>query len=211
MNPRTPAFITLILAAAATVGQAAPADDHQRGVTAYARGDVVGAMSALRGAARAGHAPSQVLLAHILDQADFAEEAASLYRQAAEQGDADGLLGLGRASLTGRGIAKDEKAALQHFSKAAELGHAAAIEVVAEAVVRGQMGLGQARPDEAVAAVRRAADRGHLVSIDALAQAHRSGRWGLAVDAGQAAEWQARAARLRAERAAVKPPAVKGS
>lgn len=211
MNVPLRALAALGLAVAAAIGRAAPADDHQRGVTAYSRGDVVGAMSALRSAAKAGHAPSQVLLAHILDQADFAEEAAALYRQAAEQGDADGLLGLGRAQLTGRGVAKDEKAALQHFSKAAALGNAAAIEIVAEAHVRGQMGLAQAEPAQALAAVRQAAERGHLVSIDALAQAHRTGRWGLQADAAQAAEWQARAARLRAERAAVKPAAGKGS
>lgn len=210
MNACTPALAALTLALA-TLAQAAPADDHQRGVTAYSRGDVVGAMSALRSAAKAGHAPSQVLLAHILDQADFAEEAAALYRQAADQGDADGLLGLGRAQLVGRGIAKDEKAALQHFSKAAALGNGSAIEVVAEAHVRGQMGLAQADPAEALAALRRAAERGHLVSIDALAQAHRTGRWGLQADTAQAAAWQERAKRLRAERAAVKPAPAKGS
>ena len=190
---------------------AAPADDHQRGVLAYNRGDVSGAMSALRGPAKAGYAPSQVLLAFILDRADFTEEAFALYRDAALQDDTEGHLGVGNAYLTGRGVAKDEKRAWQHFSKAADLGHPAAIEIVAEAHVKGQLGQGGAPPDQALAAVRRAADRGHLASIDALAQAYRNGRWGLAVDPQQAASWQGRSTQLRAQRAAVKPAAPKAS
>jgi TPR repeat protein len=187
---------------------AAAADDHARGLTAYQRGDVVGAMSALRPAARAGHAPSQALLAYILDRADFSDEALALYRDAAAQDDPEGHFGLANALLIGRGIAKDEKLALQHFSKAADLGHASAIEVVAEAHVRSQYGLATAAPEAALAAVRRAADRGHLVSMEALAQAHRSGRWGLAVDPQQAAAWQTRTVQLKAQRAAARPSAT---
>lgn len=203
----------VLLAGSLWVGAAgaAPADDHQRGQTAYNRGDVAGAMSALRGPAKAGYAPSQVLLAFILDRADFAEEAFGLYRDAAAQDDPEGHLGVANAYLTGRGVAKDEKRALQHFSKAADLGHPSAIEIVAEAHVKGQLGLAAAPPEQAVAALRRAADRGHLISIDALAQAYRNGRWGLPVDPQQAASWQGRSAQLRAQRAAVKPAAPKAS
>lgn len=190
---------------------AAAAEAHQRGLTALHRGDVVGAMAALRPPARAGHAPSQVLLAFILDRADFAEEAAALYREAAAQDDADGHLGLAQAHLTGRGIAKDEKLALQHFSKAAARGQATAIEVLADAYIRGRFGLDDADPAAALAAVRRAAEGGHLVSMEALAQAHRSGRWQLPVDAQQAAAWQNRAAQLRAQRAALRPDAARKS
>jgi TPR repeat protein len=119
----------------------APAEDHQRGVQAYRRGDVVGAIAALRPPAQAGHAPSQTLLAFILDRADFADEAARLYQAAAAQDDPEGHAGLANAYLTGRGIAKDEKRAWQHFSKAAELGHLSSIEVVANAHAKGQFGL----------------------------------------------------------------------
>jgi TPR repeat protein len=100
---------------------AAPADDHQRGVQAYQRGDVVAAMAALRAAAKAGYAPAQSLLAFILEQADFTNEAARLYREAAAQGDVDAHTGLANLYLSGRGVAKDEKQAQWHFSKAAEL------------------------------------------------------------------------------------------
>lgn len=134
-------FLALGLAFAACDAWGAPADDHQRGVQAYRRGDVVGAIAALRPPAQAGHAPAQTLLAFILDRADFSDEAARLYQAAAAQDDPEGHAGLANAYLTGRGIAKDEKRAWQHFSKAAELGHAASIEVVATAHAKGQFGL----------------------------------------------------------------------
>lgn len=193
----------LLLAAAAS---AAPADDFKRGELAYAQGDVVGAMAALRPAAKAGHAPSQVLLAFILDRADFPEEAFGLYRDAAAQDDAEGHAGLAAAYLSGRGVAKDEKRALQHFSKAADLGHAKSIQLLAEAYGRGSLGLADAPPAEALAAVRRAADKEHLPAMDLMAEAHASGRWGLTPDAAQAAQWKARAAEVRKARA--RPPAA---
>ncbi|HET9978626.1 MAG TPA: hypothetical protein VFQ20_14400 [Burkholderiaceae bacterium] len=115
---------------------AAPADDHQRGMAAYQRGDVVAAMAALRAAAKAGHAPSQAMLGFILDKADFVDEALALYRAAAAQNDADGHAGLGNAYLAGRGIAKDEKQAMRHFSKAADLGHVASQAIVARVAAR---------------------------------------------------------------------------
>lgn len=189
---------------------AAPADDHQRGNRAYLGGDVVEAMRALRVAAQAGYAPSQALLAYILDQSDFADEAASLYRQAAEQGNADGHAGLANLYLMGRGVAKDEKAALQHFSKAADLGHAGAIDAVASAWLKGQWGLDPTvEPEAALAAVRRAAEQRHLPSTDALAQVYARGQWGQRADPAEAARWQALAAQWRRQRATTPAKAVR--
>ena len=200
-------MIGALLACACAVG-AAPVDDYQRGLQAYQRGDVVAAMAALRGAAQAGHAPAQSLLAFILDRADFVEDAARLYRDAAAQDDVEGHAGLANLYLTGRGVAKDEKLALQHFSKAADLGHAASIESLANAYLKRQWGLDPDGRDGAgaVAAWRRAAERGHALSADALARAYQSGGSGLVADPAQAATWQARAAALRKQQAA---PAVK--
>ncbi len=195
--------MTWLVLAAAWPAQATPPQDHQRGLLAYQRGDVSGALQALRAPASAGHAPSQSLLAYILDRADFAAEAAQLWRDAAAQGDAEAHAGLANLHLTGRGVAKDEKLALQHFSEAAARGHAAAVEVVATAWLTGQMGAqAEQQPERASAAVLRAAQQGHLASADALAQAYRSGRWGLAADEAQARAWQQRAAAWRLERAA---------
>jgi TPR repeat protein len=135
------------LALAAAV--AAPEDDHRRGLQAYNTGDVATAMSVLRAPANAGHAPSQSLLAFILDRGDFVEEAARLYTLAAAQGDAEAQAALGNFYLTGRGVAKDEKQALSYFSKAAEQGHVLSMQVLAKAYRDGSFGL---QPDAVQAA-----------------------------------------------------------
>jgi TPR repeat protein len=129
------------VAGAAGVAGAAPVDDHQRGLAAWQRGDVVAAMRDLRTAADAGHVPSQTLLAFILDRAGLVDESVRLYRAAAERGDAEGHAGLAAALLGGRGIAKDEKQAWLHFSKAAEGDHLPSIDLLAQAYRSGQPGL----------------------------------------------------------------------
>ena len=181
---------------------AAPDDDFRRGELAFKRGDVATAMTILRAPADAGHGASQSLLAFILLNADFAEQAARLYQSAADQGDVDGHAGLANLLMTGRGIAKDEKKALVHFSKAADLGHVSSILALADAHLNGQLGLNQEPKDNAaaVAALRRAAEHGHLPSVQALADAYRVGGLGLAADAPQAAQWQAQVEQLRKQR-----------
>jgi TPR repeat protein len=193
----------LLLGWVALSAQAAPADDFQRGQLAFHRGDVVGAMSALRPAAQAGHGPSQALLAFILDRADFPDDALALYRDAAAQGEVEGHAGLANAYLTGRGVAKDEKQAAVHFSKAADGGHARAIEAMADAWLKGQWGLDAAADGPAArAALLRAAERGQLPSAEALAVAFAQGRYGLTADNAEAGRWQARVADLRKQRSA---------
>jgi TPR repeat protein len=197
------------LLVALAVARAAPADDHQRGLQAFHRGDVAAAMAALRPAAAAGHPPSQALLAYIFDRADFVEEAARLYRQAADGGDADGAAGLAGLYVSGRGVAKDEKLALQHFSKAAALGHEAAAEAVAQAYLKRQLGAdASVDPEGARQALLRAAGQGHLASAEALAEAYRRGSYGLVADEAQAQQWQAKATAWRQQRASAptRPP-----
>lgn len=183
-----------VLLLLATLAWGAPADEHQRGLGAYHRGDVVTAIAALRPAARAGHAPSQALLAFLLERADVVDEAAALYAAAAAQDDAEGLVGLAQLRLEGRGVAKDEKQALLHFSKAAALGHAGATEQVALAWLDSRWGADPAaEPARAAAALRRAAALGHARSIEALARAAAGPLVG-EVDAAEAARWQQRLA-----------------
>jgi TPR repeat protein len=191
----------LVCLLGASLAFAAPADDFQRGRLAYQRGDVVGAMSTLRPAATAGYAPAQSLLAYILDRADLGDEALVLYRAAAAQDDAEGHTGLADRYLTGRGVAKDEKLALLHFSKAAAQGHALSIEVIADSWLKGRFGLDAASdPSAARSAVLLAAERQHLPSVDGIAAGYRSGRFGLPVDEAEAARWQTRAALWRKQR-----------
>lgn len=180
---------------------AAPADEHQLAVAAYNRGDLFAAMKALQSPAKAGYAPSQLLLGFILDSADLVEESVSLYRRAAEQDHPEGHARMANAYLVGRGVAKDEKAAWAHFSKAADGGHGLSIDLLSEAYLRDAPALQPADPALALAAVRRAAERGHVPSLEGLADAHARGRWGLVADAGQAAQWKARAAAQRERQA----------
>ncbi|MGD9832661.1 MAG: tetratricopeptide repeat protein [Piscinibacter sp.] len=134
-------MLAVLLQCSVAAAIAAPEDDHRRGLEAYHRGDVATAMAVLRAPAMAGHAPSQSLLAFMLDRGDFVEDAAALYRQAAAQDDTDALYALANFHLTGRGVAKDEKQALALFSKAAELGHVPSMQVLVDAHTRGLMGL----------------------------------------------------------------------
>lgn len=205
------AAVAMLWLGLSAAGYAAPQDDYRSGLQSYQRGDVVAAMAVLRQGAAAGHAPSQALLAFIMDRADFVDEAARLYRSAADQADAEGLAGLANLQMTGRGVAKDEKQALQAFSKAAQQGHALAIRVVADAHLSGRFaGIELARDDAAAsAAIRRAAEQDYLPAVDALAQAHGSGAFGIAVDAVQATRWRERAAELRRRSGAAPVKAAK--
>lgn len=147
-------MLAALLAPLALPGaSAAPEDEHRRGLEAYHRGDVAAAMTILRAPARAGHAPSQSLLAFMLDRGDFVDEAAQLYAQAAAQDDTEALYALANFHLTGRGVAKDEKRAVALFSKAADLGHVPSMQVLADAYAKGTMGLA---PDAAQSAHWRA-------------------------------------------------------
>jgi TPR repeat protein len=208
MNPRTFAGGCLLWWCAAVA--AAPADDYLRGQQALQRGDVTAAMNALRSAADAGDARSMAVLGSIYEGADFTDEAARLYGKAAALGDMDGHAGLANMYLSGRGIAKDEKLALQHFSKAADLGHAHSVEVVAAAWVNGRMGLdARAHPEEARAAIQRAAEHKHLPSVDALVAGYRQGLYGLPVDPQQMAVWQSRGAEWRKQRSTAQAKTTK--
>lgn len=142
-------WVGVLQCVALATAWAAPEDDHRRGLQAYNTGDVATAMAVLRAPANAGHAPSQSLLAFILDRGDFVEEAARLYGLAAAQGDAEAQAALGNFYLTGRGVAKDENKALGYFSKAAEQGHVLAMQVLAQAYRDGGFGL---KPDVVQAA-----------------------------------------------------------
>ena len=77
------ATVAVLLQCSAARAVAAPEDDHRRGLEAYHRGDVATAMAALRAPAKAGHAPSQALLAFML--ALFPREPLHAVRYAPEE------------------------------------------------------------------------------------------------------------------------------
>ena len=191
---------------------AAPEDEYRAGAASYRSGDVVQAMALLKKPADAGHAGSQALLAYILDKAEFNEEAIAYYRKAAAQGNADGEFGLGSMVAAGDGVKRDLAEAQKWILRAADKGHAQAIESLAQAYIVGGLGLDDAQRQGSDAArwITRAANNNFLPAIERLAAAYRAGHYGLAVDIkkAEALELQVRNARGVAAKTA---PNKKGS
>ena len=183
------------------VAWAALEDDFRAGSKAFREGDVVQAMALLKKSADAGHAPSQSMLAYILDKAEFNDEAVDYYRKAAAQGDSEGLFGLGSMYAAGEGVKRDPAEARKWFTRAAEKGHANAINVLAEAYIKGGLGIDDAQRNssEALRWVRSAADSGYVSAMENLAVAYRTGAYGLAVDVKQADALDAKVRAARGE------------
>jgi TPR repeat protein len=187
---------------------AAPEDGYRSGMDAYRAGDVVKAMALLRPSADAGHARSQSLLAYILNQAEFNDEAVAYYRKAAAQGEPDGEYGLGSLYAAGEGVKRDPAEARKWITRAAEHGHAAAINSLAQAYMDGELGIDETQRNgaEALRWMRRAAELGYGPALERLAAAYRKGAYGLGVDLKQAdaLDAQARAAKGVVERSAAR-------
>lgn len=190
-----------LLAGLLSVALAGPNEDYQAGFKSFQEGDVVGAMAPLRNAANAGHPKAQVLLAEILDRSEFDEDAVALYRKAAEQGDPDGMFGLGAMLAAGEGVKKkDPVEGRKWIEKAAGLEQKQAINVMAQAYLKGELGLTEAERDtpQALHWVRLSADNDYLPAVDALAAAYTNGdRLGVTADKATADRYLAQANRLR--------------
>jgi len=197
------AALPLASASAAPLAEAEAA--YKEGERLYRTGDVIGAMGRLRAPADGGHAPSQVLLAEILDRAEFDEQAIAYYRKAAEQGDAAGEYGLGAMYLAGEGVKRDLRQALFWFTRSAERDYGPAVIALATAYLGDSAPPDDKPLDTATAQrwVRKAAERDHLPAVTALARAYREGGLGLARDLEQAKQWDARAADIRKKRDAI--------
>jgi uncharacterized protein len=190
----------------AAVAIAGPDDDYRAGLAAYKGGDMTGAMSRLKKPADQGYAPAQALLADILDKADFNDEAVAYYRKAADQGHPDGEYGLGTMYAAGEGVKRDLATARTWITRAAEKGHAQAINTLAQAYMTGGLALDESSRAGSAGLqwVRRSADYGFLPSLEYLANAYRTGALGLAIDVKQAEALEARVRSLRGVRAADK-------
>jgi TPR repeat protein len=181
---------------------AGPTEDHEAGLQSFQRGDIVGAMPPLRRAADAGHVPSMVLLAYILDNAGMTKEALPLYRRAAVQGDAEAEAALASLLIEGRSTAPDPREAFLLYERAAGRGHPLAAQAVADAYLRNDTRmLGEDATDaKALPALRRAAEAGYVPAAERLVIVYQQGLLGATADEAEAARWQARvsAARPRA-------------
>jgi TPR repeat protein len=129
-----------------------------------------------------------LMLSSAFAQTDVAE-----LQTRAERGDASAQVSLGIAYESGRGIAKDEAAAVQWFRKAAEQGNAAGQMHLARMYQQGRGGL--PRDDvQAASWYRKAAQQGDATAEMSLAVMYNEGRGGLAKDAAQAVYWTRKAA-----------------
>jgi TPR repeat protein len=146
--------IFLLASGLATLALAGAPEDTEQAETALRNGDLISAMSLLRRAADAGHAPAQARLGDLLDAAEFDAEAVALYRKAAAQNHPAGETGLARMLAVGEGVAKDPAQALALLRRAAEREHPPALDALSRAYRSGTLGL----PRDPVEA-QRLADR----------------------------------------------------
>jgi TPR repeat protein len=194
-------FVALNSMLLSPLALAGPDDDYQAGLKSFQDGDVVGAMTPLRSAASAGYSKAQVLLAEILDRSEFDEDAVALYRMAAIQGDPDGMLGLGAMLVAGEGVkSKETVEGRLWIQRAADKGQKQAISVMAQAYLKGELGLSEAdrMTPAALQWVILAADNNYLPAIDALIVAYSKGEL-LAVTPNPALveKYQAQANKIR--------------
>lgn len=180
---------------------AGPDEDYQSALKSYRAGDVVGSMPGLRKAADDGHPKAQALLAELLDRAEFDEDALVYYRKAANQGDPEGMFGLGVMTAAGEGLKeKDPAEGRLWIERAAELGHKRAIIVMAQAYLKAELNIRKDERNSAAALkwVQQAVELDYLPALDALHDAYRTGgALTVSVDLKLAEQYLAKANLLR--------------
>jgi len=132
---------TLVLALAMSPAFADVAGDHDNAIKMWQMGNVVDAMTLFTTNAEKGHAPSQVWLATLMDQAQQDEDAVKWFIKAADQGDAAGEYGLGLMYGKGEGVKQDNAKALEYITRAAEKNHSDAVSALAAVYTKGGLGM----------------------------------------------------------------------
>lgn len=190
------------IAEAIKAGTATPEQYFDAADKADKADDMITATQLYRAAADGGHAIAQVRIAVILYDSGFYGKALEFYRKAAEQGNADGMYGVGVIAMGGEMGEKDFAEARKWFTQAAEQGHLPSLQKLADAYRRGGLGLDEAARSgpEALSWIKRAADADYLPAVKALADAYRSGKYGLAADPKQADDLDAKVKRLEGQK-----------
>ncbi|MES9920965.1 MAG: tetratricopeptide repeat protein [Candidatus Thiodiazotropha sp.] len=166
-NKRLNTILSILILIMPPLSFAGPHEDYLHGLAAYQREDLMTAIESLKIAADSGHAKAQSLLGYIYDIAEENEQAFHYYRQAAEQGEADGAYGMGMLYATGEGVAQDLFEAVRWFEKAADAGHPQAIDLLATAYLNGGLALTKDSA-KAIDLLERGAALGHTPSIERL-------------------------------------------
>jgi uncharacterized protein len=134
----------VMLAALCAAGgnvNADPAEDVVQAEASLQAGDLPTAMSLLRRAADLNHPLAQARLGDLLVKAEFYPQALELHRKSAEQGEAAGEFGLGRAYADGLGVPRDPALAIEWYRKAEKKEHWPALDALARAYRIGDLGL----------------------------------------------------------------------
>lgn len=187
------------IAAAIKAGTATPEQYFDAADKADKADDMITATQLYRAAAEGGHAKAQVRIATILYESGYVGKALEFYRKAADQGNTDGMYGVGMIVMGGEvDDKKDLVEARKWFVRAAEQGHGQSLQKLADAYIHGGLGLDEAARSgpEALSWIKRAADADSVSAVKALAEAYRTGKYGLAVDPKQADELDAKAKKL---------------
>lgn len=197
---RKAAFL-LQLAACCIAGPALadPEENFAAGMKAYQEGDLIKSMSELQKAADAGHAGAQAAFGYLLDKSDYDGDAVAYYRKSADQGNEEGMFGLGSLFAAGEGIEKDYAQARIWFVKAAEKGQPQAVRVLAEAYAFGGLGLTdeERKGSDGARWFVASANEGYLPIMEHLAGLYVTGGQGISPDAEAAAKLKVRIADMR--------------
>lgn len=193
------AALAVLLLTAVGTANAGPDEDYAAGMVSYQRTDFFVAVPLLRKAADAGHVEAAVVLGTIYDAAEQDDEAVIYFRKAADAGNPDGMYGLANMLLAGEGVKKDVDGARVLFLKAANAGQKTAVQVLAEAYMRGGLGIPDAerKGSEALKWIMLAADFNFIPALEALQQAYLSGDYGLAVDSAKSEQMKQKIASLK--------------
>jgi hypothetical protein len=164
------------------------AEIGEKGIQAFAQGNLIQAMDLLDQAAQEGYAPAQSTLAYILDKADDDERAFKLFQQAAEQNHAAGQYGLGGMYAKGEGVEKNPGLAGEWIKKSAMQSYQLAMRDLAHALEKGELGF---EPDisGALRWFNECSDAGDTVCKRRLAIAYSRGDLGLAVNEARAKQF----------------------
>jgi len=190
------AVAAAMIAASACAGTE---EDYKEAEKLYRDGDMVAAMPLYKKAADKGFAPAQASLAEIFFRTEFSQMAVAYFRGAAEQENADGEFGLGSMYGAGKGVEKDLTKAREWIAKAAEQGHPAAINAMAEAYMHNGLALDpkDANSEKAFHWVKLSAENGYMPAIAGLSQAYQTGTFGAPLDLAQAKVWEAKLKQLQ--------------
>lgn len=115
--------------------------DMARGDQAMKGEDIPEASKYYRLAAEQNYAPAQVAMGELMHSTLENEEAVGWFLMAAYQGDAAGSYDLGQMYVTGEGVEKNSEKAIYWIKHAAEKNYISAIEVMADAYRKGDLGL----------------------------------------------------------------------